>query len=88
VMALVWWIPLFIRFIPPVFPGLPGLNTLLSIVAYLAALTVFCIGQVLVLDPLLFLLSGWKPVRRFLSLGWTRRYRRYTAPGFKPLKPV
>ena len=88
ILFLFWWVPALVGLVMPLFPvtGIPG--TLLAVLLFIVGVILFSIGQIVVLDPLMYLLSGWKPIRRFLSLGWTRRYRRYTAPGFKPLRPV
>jgi hypothetical protein len=68
------------------FPAL--LRTLIAVVGFILLYILTNFLQMTVLDAFIFFLARWKPVRRFLGLGWTRRFRRYTAPGFKPLEPL
>jgi NAD-dependent dihydropyrimidine dehydrogenase PreA subunit/flavodoxin len=71
-------------------PRLLPIAPSLVIMAEIATIGVFLVlmlwFQAVPLDFLFNRLARVKPVRWFFSLSWTRRYRRYTAPGFKPLK--
>jgi ferredoxin len=70
------WNPLALASIALIGPlrAMPGAMILVHLLAYSAA--------VLLLDPVAGLFERIPLVRRLFELSWTRRFRRYTAPGF------
>jgi Pyruvate/2-oxoacid:ferredoxin oxidoreductase delta subunit len=65
--------------LPPVYQ-IPG-----RVIAFIAGLAVARWIQFTVIDRLFFLLEQIPGVHRFFEWSFTRKFRRYTAPGFKPL---
>jgi ferredoxin len=84
----VWLTAWSIRVVPAFIPVLAKLPshapTGLKILLGIAAVYFFLWVNLLLIDPLLQLLARLPVLRPFFRLSHTRRFRRYTAPGFKP----
>jgi NAD-dependent dihydropyrimidine dehydrogenase PreA subunit len=79
--AMLGWLPDLILLPQPVL----ALGQIFGLVS--AVILIFILSFT-VIDAFFQTLARLRPIRRFFSLSWTRRFRRYTAPGFNPLKPV
>lgn len=62
----------------------PAYQTAGWIVSFILALAVALWVQFAIIDRLFFLLEQIPGIRRFFEWSFTRKFRRYTAPGFKP----
>jgi Pyruvate/2-oxoacid:ferredoxin oxidoreductase delta subunit len=63
----------------------PGYQAFGWIVAFIMALAIVLWAQLAIIDRLFFLLEQIPGIGRFFEWSFTRKFRRYTAPGFKPM---
>lgn len=82
-IALVWLsiflAGLMVKFLPPVY------HTFSWVVIFITVLAMALWIQVAIIDRLFFLLEQIPGIRRFFEWSFTRKFRRYVAPGFKPM---
>lgn len=69
-----------LNYLPPVF-HIPG-----WLVAFITAIWIGLFIQFFIIDRLFFLLEQIPGIRKFFEWSYTKKFRRYSAPGFKPLE--